>query len=363
MKTLQAITAIASLLAMLVVACSSNDAPPPPPPRHDPPPETPPAGALVKRSRPLMGTVFSFSVADATEAAAEPALLASLDEVARLESMLSEWIPDSEVSRINAQAGIAPVVVSEDLITVVKASLDVARRSEGAFDITWAALHGLYMFREDEHRHPTPRELAERLPLIDYRDVIVDEQAHTVFLRRAGMKIGLGGIAKGYALDRAADVLKRAGFMNFLLFGGGQVLVNGRRGGRPWRIGIQHPRQADYFAFFEAESGSVATSGDYEHFFIDDRGKRWHHIIDVRTGMPSEASLSVTVHAPTGLLADAVDTAVFILGPTRGLAMLAAMPERIEAVIVDPRFRIVTTPGTNERLRYSTPIEDGVLPH
>ncbi|MCA9603073.1 MAG: FAD:protein FMN transferase, partial [Myxococcales bacterium] len=175
--------------------------------------------------------------------------------------------------------------------------------------------------------------------------------------------IGTGGIGKGYSLDRAKAVLLERGFDNFMIFGGGQVTVQGKRGDRAWKVGIQHPRMNDYFAFLEATEGSISTSGDYEHTFVDDQGKRWHHIIDTHTGRPVDGTLSVTLLAPDGLHADALSTACFVLGPPKCLAMLAKVPGRPEAVIVDTNFQIHTTPGTEKRLTFTMSIEDGVLPH
>ncbi len=166
------------------------------------------------------------------------------------------------------------------------------------------------------------------------------------------MAIGLGGVAKGYALDRMAEILDAAGLHDFMLYGGGQVLVGGKRGDRGWRVGIQHPRSPErYFAFVEVEGpASVSTSGDYEHTW-EHAGRRYHHILDPRTGFPSEKSASVTVISPSGLWADAVDTAVFILGPQRGLEALARAPGGPhEGIVVDPELRLSATPGTERRL-------------
>jgi thiamine biosynthesis lipoprotein len=180
-------------------------------------------------------------------------------------------------------------------------------------------------------------------------------------LMKKGMALGTGGIAKGYALDRAAAVLSAAGIENFMIFGGGQIQVSGTRSGRPWRVGIQHPRKDDYFAFVEATSGSIATAGDYEHSFIKD-GKRWHHIIDTRTGLPVEHTVAVTVVADSGLAADAVDTAIFVMGAERALKILDRSPFRADAVIVDKDLRLHSNPGMLKRLVMRAQLQDGKLP-
>ena len=358
-------TVLASVVFLPTLLACGNDEPPGQHGRAEEAPRPRPVAPdrLFKRSRPMMGTIFIVSVAGIGDDEAEPVVGAALEEIGRLESVLSEWLPESEISRINAAAGEHSVAVGPDTMAVVQAGVDIGRISDGAFDLTWAALRGLYQFQPGDNRVPNRREIQERLPFIDYRDIVIDREANTVFLRRRGMAIGTGGIAKGYALDRAARVLEEAGIQNYMLFGGGQVQVHGKRGDRPWRVGIQHPRRSDYFAFLEVTGGSISTSGDYEHFFIDEQGKRWHHILDPRTGLPVGGTLSVTVLAQNGIYADALSTAVFVAGRERALAMLPNVPGGAEAVIVTDGFELVTTPGARERLHMTTTPVDGVLPH
>jgi len=330
----------------------------------EPPPEEVPAEApLFTRSRPLMGTVFIIKV-DADPQVAAPAVEAAFDEIERLETVLSEWREDSEISRINQQSGGDAIEVGPEVFEVVKAGVDVSRWSQGAFDISWAALRGLYDFRPGHRRVPDPAEVQPRLPFVDWERIEIDADARTVRLATAGMAIGTGGIGKGYALDRAGDILRDAGIESYMLFGGGQVQVHGLRGDRPWRVGIQHPRRAEeYFAFFETEGGSISTSGDYEHFYVDEDGQRWHHILDTDTGLPARRSVSVTLLADSGLYADALSTAAFVLGPEKALEMLVAIDEHeVEAVILDSECRLYATPGTEDRLRYQIDLDDGVLP-
>ena len=350
--------------SVATLGCSGDD--PEPRPRASAPeateaaPEAP--QELFSRSRPLMGTVFVIQV-DAPEEKAAPAVRAAFDEIARLERVLSEWRPDSEISRINQRAGGAPVEVGEDTEAVVEAGLDVSKWSHGAFDLSWAALRGLYDFRPGHHRVPERGEVRTRLGLIDWEAVQLDDEAHTVRLAKDGMAIGTGGIGKGYALDRAGAVLRDAGIESYMLFGGGQVQVHGTKRGRPWRVGIQHPRRADqYFAFLETAGGSISTSGDYEHATVDADGTRWHHILDPRTGLPVARSVSVTLVAESGLYADALSTAAFVLGPQKALRMLEDVPVRAEAVIVGEDCRVHATPGTLEKLTWRIELRDGVLP-
>lgn len=313
-----------------------------------------------------MGTTFSVQT-DADEAIAQPAMEAAFAEIARLEQVLSEQIPTSEIARVNANAGKSPVQLSEDGYRVVRSGLDASRYSGGAFDLSWAALRDLYSFRAGEHTGEAldERAVRARLRLIDHEAIILDDAAKTVRMGR-GMVIGTGSIAKGYALDRAADVLLRAGIVNFMISGGGQVQVHGTKQGRPWRVGLQHPREADaYFAFIESADGSISTSGDYKHYFFDPAGQRVHHLIDTRTGEPGRMSIAVTMITEQGINADTLSTAVFIMGPERGLAMLATLPYRAEAIIIGPDCKVHVSPSIGARLRFvseMTPDANGILP-
>lgn len=301
----------------------------------------------------LMGTEWKIGVYGCDATRAQATSERALDEVARLEALLSEWQSTSEISAVNHAAGEHPVHVGPELWACVQASLDVARWSDGAFDISWAALRDLWDFSEHgSQRPPTLAQVRARLPLWNWRHIVTDEVAQTIFLTTRGMQIGLGGVAKGYALDEAARILRTDGFEDFVIFGGGQVLVGGMHGTRPWRVGIQHPRDPTRYVAFVEVSGpmSVSTSGDYEHMFTYE-GRRYHHILDPHTGFPSENTASVTLLTPTGLWADAVDTAAFILGPARAVRMLATAPGGPhEAIFIDPELRLSTTPGTERRL-------------
>lgn len=310
-----------------------------------------PAPVLHRAERMLMGTIWAITIVGGDADAAKRAAERAFDEVARLESLLSEWQPDSEISRVNAAAGKAPVKVGPELLTCVRASLEVARWSDGAYDISWAGLRGLWDFSAESTHVPPSRERVQALlPLWNYQNIVLDEEKSTVFLKRKGMQIGLGGVAKGYALDRAGELLQAAGFDNYLIYGGGQVLTHGKKGDRPWRVGVQHPREARHFAYVEIEDGSLATSGDYEHAYQHD-GRLYHHIIDPKTGFPSDKTASVTLIANSALWADAIDTAIFIMGPERGLEKLPSAPGGpYQALVVDPSLRVHANDGMRERL-------------
>jgi len=335
---------------------TTTAAPPPPAPADAPRPS-------VQRTREMMGTVIQMTVIDVPEEQAGPVLDAAMEEMQRLENMLSEWRPNSEVSQINQAAGQRPVKVSQETLDNIRVGLEVSRWSDGAFDLSWAALRGLYLFQPGNERVPTDHELKERLPLVSYKNIVLDEKAGTVFLRKKGMMLGLGGIAKGYALEKAAGILERAGFKSFMFFGGGQVVVHGKKGNRAWRVGVQHPRMDDYFGFIEAEGGSIATSGDYEHAFIRD-GQRWHHIIDLKTGRPVQHTAAVTVISESPFYADAIDTALFIMGPKKAMEKLPSAPgPKAELLMVDKDMRLHLSPGMKDRLILRVQLSpDGIIP-
>lgn len=320
-------------------------------------------GALLSRTRPLMSTVFQIQV-DSPPDNAENTIRQAFEEIERLETVLSEWREGSDVFKINSLAGKKPVKVGSDTLRVVDAGMDVSKWSRGAFDLSWAALWGLYDFRPDSIKIPSLDEVRSRLKLIDYTNIRVSKKYNTVYLRKRGMAIGTGGVAKGYALDQAGAILRGGGVDDYMIFGGGQVQVHGKRDGRPWRVGIQHPRDpGSYFAALESTGASFSTSGDYEHAAFDGSGKRWHHIIDTSTGLPADQSLSVTIMTSEGIYADALSTAAFVLGPKKALKMLGRIAYPAEAVIVGADCKVYMTPKARKRIRWNVDLVDGRLPN
>jgi FAD:protein FMN transferase len=312
------------------------------------------AADLVTRARALMGTIFRVMVvSEGDRDTAGQAAEMVLDEAARLERMMSEWKPGSALSSVNDGAGTEAVEVPPELFEVMRSAIDVAIASDGAFDPSWAGLWELWRF-DRPPRVPSRDEVAARLPLVNYRDVVLDAGANSAFLRKRGMLVGLGGIAKGYSLDRGAALLRAKGFHNFILYGGGQVYASGTRGPRPWRVGIQDPRNSErWFAVLELRNASLSTSGDYEHFFVVD-GVRYHHILDLRTGFPAHGCRSATVIAPDGTTADALSTATFVLGPKRGLRVIRRFAGA-EGVVVDDENRVHISEGLREKILVGPP--------
>jgi thiamine biosynthesis lipoprotein len=266
-----------------------------------------------------------------------------------LDRDLSEWKPESPLSAVNAAAGKHPVAVPQDLFDLVARSQAIGRATDGAFDVSWAALWGVWDFRAVPPRVPDAARIAARRALVDYREVRLDPGARTIFLPRAGMQLGLGAIGKGYALARAEALLATRGEHDFLLLGGGQVLARGRHGERSWTVGIRDPRSTpdDSFARLPLEDASLSTSADDESFFVVD-GVRYGHILDPRTGWPARGLRSATVLHRDPVLADALSTALFVMGDARGFPVV----ERLggEAVVVDDAGRVRFTPGLRGRL-------------
>jgi thiamine biosynthesis lipoprotein len=292
-----------------------------------------------------MGTHVSFA-AYTTREFGETAVRAAFDaageEIRRIETLMTTWRPDSELSRVNAAAGHEKVAVSPETFDVVMASIHTSEISEGTFDITFESLHGLWKFDQDLDPHPpTAADVKAKLPLVGYRHIHADAAARTVYLDQAGTKISLGGIAKGYAVDRAAAVLERAGLTSFFVQAGGDLYTRGRKpDGTEWAAGVRDPRGPDgsYFALLHVSDHAFSTAGDYERSYVVS-GKRYHHIIDPRTGYPATASRSVTIWATTALVADEIDDAVFILGPEKGLALVESL-DGVGAVIVDAHNKV-----------------------
>lgn len=361
-----------ALACLLASACNIPEpgggaplaSPPPPPPAPPPPPPAAPStGSLLERLAPpapasaaqptrvslsemAMGThilLASYTTPTLDELVIRPKLEKALAEIRRLEALMTTWRPDSEISRVNAAAGERPVPVGPEALAVIQKSLWMSQKSEGVFDISFEAMHGLWKFDQDhEEKIPDAAAVAAARKLIDYRKIKVDEAKGTVLLEKAGMRMSLGGIAKGYAVDAATRVLRAEGLTSFFVQAGGDLYVQGKKpDGVPWRVGVRDPRgrdENDYFAMLEVEDHAFSTAGDYERSFLKD-GKRYHHIIDPRTGYPATASRSVTIWARDAFTADAVDDAVFILGPEKGLKLVESIDD-CGAVIVDAHNKV-----------------------
>jgi len=310
-----------------------------------------------------MGTHLAFT-AFTTERIDETKTRRAFDdavlEIRRLETLMTTWRPDSEISRVNAAAGKNPVVVSKETYDVVAESLHAAVMSKGTFDITFESLHGLWKFDEDLDPHPpTEADVKAKLPLVNYRTVKLDPQKTSIFLEKEGVKIGLGGIAKGYAVDKAAAILDKAGLTSFYVQAGGDLFTRGKKpDGTEWQTGVRDPRSPAYFAILPVSDHAFSTAGDYERSYIVN-GRRYHHIIDPRTGYPATACRSVTIWASTAFLADEIDDAVFILGPKEGLELVESL-DGVGAIIVDAKNNLFVSKRLEGKVRLTAVPTDGI---
>lgn len=347
---------VAGLLALALLPRRSPETAVAPPPAEGVQGADGGTGGFVSFDAEVMATTVRVTLPAGGSAAvsAEQAAEVVFDAFRRVDAEMSEWKESSPLSEVNRRAGGEPVAVPPELLAVVRRGIEIGELTDGAFDVTWAALWGLWDFRADRPRVPPEDEIAARAARVDYRRIEVDEAAGTLRLPEPGMKIGLGGIAKGYALELAAGELRERGLESFLLVSGGQVYAAGARGERPWRVGVRDPRGGpeDLLARIEVSDESLSTSGDYERYFMED-GVRYHHILDPATGWPARGLRSATVVSADPVLADALSTGIFVLGPERGLA-LAERIEGVEAMLVDGAGELLVTTGIEGRLE---PIE------
>ncbi|MFC1889494.1 FAD:protein FMN transferase [Thermodesulfobacteriota bacterium] len=300
----------------------------------------------IYRTRPMMGTEVTITAAPSRLDESE--ILACMDEafteIERIESIMSKYLPASEISVANREAGSKPVKISSELAGLIRLGLEISRLSDGAFDISFAGMSRIWDFGNPAGPLPSAGEAAAAVKHVDYRKIVLAGDGRpTISFQDPEMKLGLGAIAKGYAVDRALARLRRCGISDAIVNAGGDLKASGRCGDRPWRIGIQDPREMnDLVATVAVEDFAVVSSGDYERYFIRD-GKRYHHILDPRTGMPAAGSSSMTVLHRSAARADALATALFVLGPDRGLALIDSIPG--EAVIIDARGEITLSTG------------------
>ena len=307
-----------------------------------------------------MGSLITLTAYTPDAARAVEAFGAAFVEFHRLEALLTVWRTDSDVSRINRAAGGAPVEVAPETIEVVRQAVAMSRLTQGKFDVTFGALSGLWRFDHDQDNEiPSPYLIQQRLGRVGWEQIEFDETSRTVRLSRKGARMHLGGIGKGYAVDRAVSILRTKGLTDFMVQAGGDLYVAGQKGDRPWRVGIRDPRgdRTAFFAAAEITNATFSTSGDYERFFIKD-GRRYHHILDPDLGRPAEGTRSVSVVASDATTADALSTGLFILGADRGIELVDSFPG-VGAAWVDALNRVRVAGTLRDRLKILRPPSDG----
>ncbi|HYB50096.1 MAG TPA: FAD:protein FMN transferase [Burkholderiaceae bacterium] len=294
--------------------------------------DMPTPGAWYSRDEAIMGTAIRVELWSEDRSVAESAMRAVMDVMHHVDETMSPFKPESELSRINREAANHPVKVSQEMIDLLSRSLDFSRLSDGAFDITFASAGHLYDYRQGIR--PDERELAQACKAIGFKNLLVDTEKRAVRFARSGVRIDLGGFAKGYAVDQGAALLKSRGIRNAIVTAGGDSHILGDRRGRPWTIGVRDPRRpGELVAVIPLKDVAVSTSGDYERYFEED-GVRFHHVLDPRTGKSPSAVHSVTIIAPDGLTSEALSKTVFVMGVAKGMELIDSQKD-VDAIVVD----------------------------
>ena len=290
----------------------------------------------------IMGTRITVELWATDRAQGDAAIEAVLEEMRRIDRDMSTYKPTSEVSKVNAEAAKGPLKISAELFDLLDTSLEYSRITHGAFDITYASVGYMYDFRQ--HLRPDQAQIDQALPAIDYRHILLDPKAGTVRFSQPGVRIDLGGIGKGHAVDQGIKILQARGIQHALVTAGGDSRIIGDRFGKPWIIGIRHPDHKDQvIARIPLEDTAISTSGDYERYF-DENGVRYHHIIDPHSGKSARKVRSATIIGPTATRTDGLSKTAFILGAEQALAIYNQLPD-IDAILVTPDGRVLYTKG------------------
>ncbi len=293
-------------------------------------------------ARPLMGTEVSVYLWSDDPEAGRQALEEVFDEASRIDRLMSTYKDASEISKINREAAERAIVASAEMFTLLGRAKEISALTGGAFDITYDSVGQHYDFRE--RQRPDDDTVATEVLNIDYRLVHLDEKASTVRFGQPGVRINLGGIAKGYVVERGVEILRDRGIAHAAVTAGGDTRLLGDRRGRPFMVGIRDPRKDGEVAIrVPLEDEAISTSGDYERFF-DEEGVRYHHIISPATGAPAEGVHSATVFGPDAVITDALSTSVFVLGVERGLTLIGTLPD-YESIVIDAAGQVYYSDG------------------
>jgi len=309
----------------------------------------------MQRTEAIMGTRCYVELWADDPVKGNDAIDAVMAELRRIDALMSHYKPESELSQINQYANERPVQVDKELFDLIKLSTHFSQITEGAFDITYASVGYLYDY--PHHIRPSEAQIRAKLPAVNWRNLLLDEEHHSVRFEHPGMRIDLGGIGKGYAVDRGIEILKARGVARALVTAGGDSRIIGDRMGHPWLVAIRHPDNPNKVVTrIPLSDSAVSTSGDYERFF-DEGGVRYHHIIDPHTGHSASKVRSATILAPTATQTDGMSKTAFVLGPEKALEIINRMPE-YDAVFVLPDGRMLYSNG----LRPPEPRPPGAAP-
>ena len=296
----------------------------------------------IAREEAIMGTRCAVELWSEDRAKGEAAIKSVFDDMKRIDRLMSTWKEDTEISQVNREAGKHPVKISEEFFRLLQKSVKYSELTHGAFDITYASVGYLYDFKKGVH--PDQQAIDAALPGINWRHMVLDEKKFTVFFTRPGMRIDLGGIAKGHSVDRGIEILQQQGITRAMVNAGGDTRILGDRFGKPWVVGVRDPDHAGkVFLRLPLSDASFSTSGDYERYFDED-GKRFHHIIDPKTGDSARKCRSVTVISDSATRTDALTKSVFIMGPEEGIRFIDTLTG-VDAVAVGPDGKVFYSKG------------------
>jgi thiamine biosynthesis lipoprotein len=285
----------------------------------------------------LMGSSFDIIVVANSEAEGKTYIETAIAEITRIEKLISDWDANSQTSEINRNAGIQPVKVDKELFDLIQRSIAISKLTDGAFDISYASMDKIWKFDGSMTEMPTPEAIQKSIAKIGYEKIILNFDQQTVFLKEVGMKIGFGAIGKGYAADKTKQLLMEMGVVSGIINASGDMNTWGTKpDGSEWTVAITNPLNKNHaFAVLPLKKGAVVTSGNYEKF-VEFNGVRYTHIINPKTGYPASGIVSVTVFAPSAELADALATAIFVMGIEVGLDRIHQLPN-IECIIIDEK--------------------------
>lgn len=298
------------------------------------------AQEVFNRTALLMGSRFDFTVVASNKETANVYIDSAIAEISRIEKLTSSWDPNSQTSEINRNAGIKPIGVEKELFDLIIRSVAISKLTDGAFDITYASMDKIWKFDGSMQELPSKEVIKKSVAKVGYRNIILDEQNLSVFLKEKGMKIGFGAIGKGYAADKAKQLLINKGVVAGIINASGDMNTWGKQpDGKDWMVAITNPmNKNNAFALLPLKQGAVVTSGDYEKF-VEFNGVRYSHIINPHTGYPASGIVSVSVFAASAELADALATSVFVMGKDVGLDRINQLPD-IECIIIDSEGRV-----------------------
>lgn len=299
------------------------------------------AQVQIRRAMTLMGSRFEVTLVDKDTTTANTHIDQVVSEIDRIENLISEWRPETQLSEVNRQAGIRPVKVDKELFELTERALFFSRISDGAFDISIAAMDKLWRFDGSMDSLPSPDAVHKSVAKVGYQHIILDQEHSTIFLTLAGMKIGFGSIGKGYAADKGRELMQKMGVQGGIVNASGDLSTWGKQNNKkPWAIGLFNPfKPGTMVKVIKDKDIAMATSGNYEKY-VDLEGKRYSHIIDPKTGYPATGLVSVTIYGPSAEFANGLSTSIMVLGKQAGLQLLKQYPT-YKAVLITDKGQII----------------------